>query len=640
MRHERQKMNSVVALTLREVRMVRLARLCAVLLVLTCIPAAAEQNGVLRIGVLNDMSSVYADFQGPGSVIAAQLAVEDFAKQSKRKVEVLSADHQNKPDVGSAIARRWFDTEGVDMIVDLPNSAVALAVAGIAREKNKVVIGSGAGTALLTGASCSPNTVHWTYDTWAMGHGLARGVLQQGGKTWFFITADYAFGHDLEKQATEEIVAGGGKVLGAVRHPIANNDFSSFLLQAQASGAEVIAFANAGGDTVNSIKQAAEYKLGEKQKIVALIFDLQSVPALGLATAQGLTALNAFYWDVDDATRAWAKRFQDRHGKKMMPNHMHAGRVFRDAALPERRRQSRLAWRRRGRGGGHESRGDGRSPVRPRQDTRGWAQAASDASAASQDAGRVQRRVGRLQDRRHHRGGQGLPAPQGRRLSAHQIRARDQGLARGRLLRRTVMPSVEVRGHVREVRLGAFDVTVERRRDGVLLVHPQGELGPYPAKVSAWLEHWARVTPDSVFLAQREADGAWRTLTYASVLGAVRRIGAALLARNLSAERPVAILSGNDIEHALVGLAAMYVGVAYAPISPAYSLMSADFGKLRAIIGLLTPGLVFVNDGTAFARAVSAAVAGDVEVVVARNPVPTRSCTQFSALSAEPIPSR
>ena len=289
MRHERQKMNSVVALTAREVRMVRLARLCAVLLVLTCIPAAAEQNGVLRIGVLNDMSSVYADFQGPGSVIAAQLAVEDFAKQSKRKVEVLSADHQNKPDVGSAIARRWFDTEGVDMIVDLPNSAVALAVAGIAREKNKVVIGSGAGTALLTGASCSPNTVHWTYDTWAMGHGLARGVLQQGGKTWFFITADYAFGHDLEKQATEEIVAGGGKVLGAVRHPIANNDFSSFLLQAQASGAEVIAFANAGGDTVNSIKQAAEYKLGEKQKIVALIFDLQSVPALGLATAQGLT---------------------------------------------------------------------------------------------------------------------------------------------------------------------------------------------------------------------------------------------------------------------------------------------------------------------------------------------------------------
>ena len=305
--------------------MVRLARLTAALLILMCSPALSEVDGALRIGVLNDMSSVYSDFQGPGSVVAAQLAVEDFAKQSKRKVEVLSADHQNKPDIGSAIARRWIDTEGVDMIIDLPNSAVALAVAGIAREKNKVVIGSGAGTALLTGANCSPNTVHWTYDTWAMGHGLARGVLRQGGKTWFFITADYAFGHDLEKQASEEVLASGGKVLGAVRHPIANNDFSSFLLQAQASGAEVIALANAGGDTVNTIKQAAEFKLGDKQKVVALIFDLQSVPAIGLATAQGLTALNEFYWDANDGTRAWSKRFQERHGKKMMPNHMHAG---------------------------------------------------------------------------------------------------------------------------------------------------------------------------------------------------------------------------------------------------------------------------------------------------------------------------
>jgi branched-chain amino acid transport system substrate-binding protein len=305
--------------------MARLARLGAVLLALTGSPALAEVNGVLRIGVLNDMSSVYADFQGPGSVIAAQLAVEDFAKQSQRKIEVLSADHQNKPDIGSAIARRWIDTEGVDMIIDLPNSAVALAVAGIAREKNKVMIGSGAGTALLTGASCSPNTVHWTYDTWALGHGLARGVLQQGGKTWFFITADYAFGHDLEKQATDEVLASGGKVLGAVRHPIATNDFSSFLLQAQASGAEVVALANAGGDTVNAVKQAAEYKLGDKQKVVALIFDLQGVPAVSLATAQGLTALNAFYWDMDDGTRAWSKRFQQRHSKKMMPNHMQAG---------------------------------------------------------------------------------------------------------------------------------------------------------------------------------------------------------------------------------------------------------------------------------------------------------------------------
>jgi feruloyl-CoA synthase len=197
------------------------------------------------------------------------------------------------------------------------------------------------------------------------------------------------------------------------------------------------------------------------------------------------------------------------------------------------------------------------------------------------------------------------------------------------------VPSFDVPGHVREVRLGAFDVAVERRRDGALLVHPQQELGPYPAKVSAWLEHWARLTPDNVFLAQRGTDDAWRKLTYASVLNAVRHIGAGLLERNLSADRPVAILSGNDIEHALVGLAAMYVGVPYAPISPAYSLMSADFGKLRSIIGLLTPGLVFVNDGIPFSRAVSAALTGEVEVVVGRNPLPTRS-TLFSELSAEP----
>jgi len=238
---------------------------------------------------------------------------------------VISADHQNKPDVGAGIARRWFDVEGVDMVIDLPNSAVALAVSDIGREKNKVVIGSGAGTAALTGPRCSPNFVHWTYDTWAFGHGTARGVLAQGGKTWFFITADYAFGHDLEKQASDEVTASGGKVLGTVRHPLGTNDFSSFLLQAQASKADVVALANAGGDTVNTIKQAADFKIGEKQKIVALIFDLQSVPAIGLKTAQGLTAINAWYWDLNDDTRAFAKRFAERHPKKMYPNHMHAG---------------------------------------------------------------------------------------------------------------------------------------------------------------------------------------------------------------------------------------------------------------------------------------------------------------------------
>jgi branched-chain amino acid transport system substrate-binding protein len=287
--------------------------------------AHAEMDGKIRIGVLNDMSSVYADFQGPGSVEAAKLAAEDFARKSKLKVEILAADHQNKPDTGAAIARRWFDVDGVDMIIDIPNSAVALAVADIAREKNKVMIGSGAGTALLTGERCSPNTVHWTYDTWALGHGVARGVMQQGGKNWFFITADYAFGHDLEKQASDEVIAGGGKVVGTVRHPINSSDFASFLLQAQSSKADVIALANAGGDTVNAIKQAAEFGLGQKEKLVALVFDLQSVASLGLKAAQGLTAMNASYWDMSEETRAWARRYQERHPKKMMPNHMQAG---------------------------------------------------------------------------------------------------------------------------------------------------------------------------------------------------------------------------------------------------------------------------------------------------------------------------
>ena len=303
----------------------KLAALIVALLSLTWSPAFAEMNGAVRVGVLNDMSSVYSDFQGVGSVVAAQLAVEDFAKRSNWKIEILSADHQNKTDVGASIARHWFDVDGVDMIIDVPNSAVALAVAEIAREKNKVFIGSGAGTSALTGPKCSPNTVHWTYDTWALGHGLARGVLKDGGRTWFFITADYAFGEDLQKQASEEVLAEGGKVLGSVRHPLGTSDFSSFLLQAQSSGADVIALANAGGDTVNTIKQAVEFNIMPKQKVVALIFDLQSVPALGLPTAQGITALNAFYWDMNDQTRALSRRYQERHPKRQMPNHMQAG---------------------------------------------------------------------------------------------------------------------------------------------------------------------------------------------------------------------------------------------------------------------------------------------------------------------------
>lgn len=287
--------------------------------------AQAEVNGVLRIGVMNDMSSVYADYQGRGSVLAAQMAVEDYAKASARKAEVLSADHQNKPDIGAGIARRWLDTERVDVIVDLPNSAVALAVNEIVRDQNKVLIGSGAGSALLTGARCTPNTVHWTYDTWAYGHSVARAVLAQGGKTWFFITADYAFGHDLEKQASDEVTASGGKVLGAVRHPLGTSDFASFLMQAQSSGAEIVAFANAGGDLSNSLKQAAEFGLAPKQKAIGLIFGITNIPGLGLKATQGIQSVAPFYWDMNEGTRSWAKRFQERHPSKMMPNDMHAG---------------------------------------------------------------------------------------------------------------------------------------------------------------------------------------------------------------------------------------------------------------------------------------------------------------------------
>jgi branched-chain amino acid transport system substrate-binding protein len=300
----------------------------AIVRFLLCIAVAgvAHAQEPIRIGVMNDQSSVYADFQGKGSVLAAQMAVEDYGgKAAGRKIEVISADHQNKPDVGSVIARRWLDEDGVDLIVDVPNSAVALAVSEIVRQKNKVLIGSGAGTSELTGSKCSPNTVHWTYDTWAYGHSLAKAVVQRGGKSWFFITADYAFGHDLEKQATEQVLRDGGKVVGGVRTPLGTPDFSSFLLQAQASGAQVIALAVAGGDTTNSLKQAAEFGLPAKQRMVSLIFTLNNVPALGLKASQGVLTVNPFYWDMNEGTRAFSRRFQSRAHNHAMPNDMQAG---------------------------------------------------------------------------------------------------------------------------------------------------------------------------------------------------------------------------------------------------------------------------------------------------------------------------
>ncbi len=285
----------------------------------------AQAMKPLKIGVMNDMSGPYADHQGVGSVLCAQLAVQDFAAQAGVPVEIISADHQNKADVGLGIARRWYDGEGVDVILDVPNSAVALAISGLAREKNKVLIGSGAGSSVLTGPQCSPNFIHWTYDTWSLGHSLGRAVTLEGGKTWFFITADYAFGLDLEKNAAEAVVAAGGKVLGAARHPINTADFSSFLLQAQASGADIIALANAGDDTSNALKQASEFGIPKKQRLAGLILNVTNVPAIGIKTIQDVKIVVSFYWDLNDGTRGVSRRYQARHPRKWMPNDQQAG---------------------------------------------------------------------------------------------------------------------------------------------------------------------------------------------------------------------------------------------------------------------------------------------------------------------------
>jgi branched-chain amino acid transport system substrate-binding protein len=287
--------------------------------------AFGDEMKPLKIGVMNDMSGVYADYQGVGSVVAAKLAVDDYSAKLGVPVEILSADHQNKPDVGSAIARRWIDEDGVDVIMDLPSSAVAFAVVNVVTEKNKAAIGSGAGSSALTGAKCSKNFIHWTYDTYALGTGLGNALVGQGDKTWFFVTADYAFGKDLRNDCAAAVEAAGGKVLGEVRHPINTADFSSYLLEAQASGADVVAFANAGGDLNNSFKQATEFGLPKKQRLAGLILNVTNIPALGLAMVQNSTICTGFYWDMNDGTRAFAKRFQAASPSKAMPNDMHAG---------------------------------------------------------------------------------------------------------------------------------------------------------------------------------------------------------------------------------------------------------------------------------------------------------------------------
>ena len=279
---------------------------------------AQISGGVVKIGVLNDQSGLYADLGGQGSVIAAKMAVEDFtAKDKSLKVEVIFADHQNKPDVGTQIASKWYDAEGVDAIVDVPTSSVALAVNDVAKAKNKVFIDSGAASSDLTGAKCSPNTVHWTYDTWMLANGTGKAIVKTGGDTWFFITADYAFGAALERDTTAVVTKNGGKVLGDVKVPLNTQDFSSFLLQAQSSKAKIIGLANAGGDTINSIKQAAEFGIVKGgQSLAGLLVFLSDVHGIGLDKAQGLILTETFYWDLNDQTRAWSKRFAALSGGK------------------------------------------------------------------------------------------------------------------------------------------------------------------------------------------------------------------------------------------------------------------------------------------------------------------------------------
>jgi branched-chain amino acid transport system substrate-binding protein len=287
---------------------------------------AQVSGGVVKIGVMNDMSSLYADIGGPGSVTAARMAVEDYGAAKKGlKVEIVSADHQNKPDVGSTIARQWYDVEGVDVIVDVPTSSVALAVNQVTRDKAKAFLITGAASSDLTGKACSPNSIHWLYDTWMLANGTGSAIVKTGGDSWFFLTADYAFGHALERDTAEVVKKNGGKVLGAVRHPLNTQDFSSFLLQAQSSKAKIIGLANAGGDTINSIKQAAEFGVVKAgQNLAGLLVFITDVHGLGLNTAQGLILTEAWYWDLNDSTRAWAKRFASRNGGKY-PSMNHAG---------------------------------------------------------------------------------------------------------------------------------------------------------------------------------------------------------------------------------------------------------------------------------------------------------------------------
>ncbi len=288
---------------------------------------ALAQDKTVKIGVLNDMSSLYADIGGPNSVVAVKMAVEDSGLAAKGwKIDVLTADHQNKPDVGVNVARQWIDVDKVDAVVDTPTSSVALAVSNLVKEKNSILINSGGASADITGKACTPNTLSVTYDTYMLANGTGKALTKAGGDSWFFLTADYAFGHALERDTAAVVTATGGKVLGGVKHPLNTSDFSSFLLQAQSSKAKVIGLANAGGDTTNAIKQASEFGIvAGGQKLAALLLFINDVHSLGLKTAQGLTFTESFYWDMNDKTREWSKRFQKLSPKGTMPSMTVAG---------------------------------------------------------------------------------------------------------------------------------------------------------------------------------------------------------------------------------------------------------------------------------------------------------------------------
>ena len=286
---------------------------------------AQVSDGAVRIGVLTDLSGVYADVAGKGTVLATQMAIDDFMAREKPafKVEIVSADHQNKGDIAANKAREWFEQGKVDVVSELVTTSVALAVQKIAKEKNRIALISGAASTRITNEDCNDVTVHWTYDTYAVANGTAKAVTKTGGKKWFFLTADYAFGHSLEKDAIEVVKANGGEVAGSVRHPFPGSDFSSFLLKAQSSGAQIIGLANAGGDTVNSIKQAAEFGITPKQQLAGLLMFITDVHSLGLKSTQSMYLTEGFYWNLNDETRAWSKRFFDQH--KRMPTMVQAG---------------------------------------------------------------------------------------------------------------------------------------------------------------------------------------------------------------------------------------------------------------------------------------------------------------------------